>query len=74
MNFLRNVNILLLIISTILIMRSICFLAAIKPFSNRCWNSCHNTDSNPPITSTNSGVNLNGDCSKPEMNKIKSKI
>lgn len=45
--------------------RSMCLRAAIKPLSNKCWNSIHSGDSNPPITSTNSGVNLNGDCSKP---------
>lgn len=42
-----------------------CFLAAINPFSNKYWKSDHSSDSGPPITSTNSGVNLNGDCSKP---------
>lgn len=65
------VYLLLRIISTIFITRSMCFRAAIKPLSNKCWNSVHSGDSNPPITSTNSGVNLKGDCSKP-MRQTKS--
>ncbi len=48
--------------------RSMCLRAAFKPASNNTLNSAYNSDSGPPITSTNSGVNLNGDCSKPEGN------
>lgn len=48
-----------------------CLRAAIKPRNNKIWNSHHNSDVGPPITSTNSGVNLNGDCSKPRMERIK---
>lgn len=58
---------LLHIISTIFITRSMCFRAAIRPLSNKYWNSDQSSDSNPPITSTNSGVNLNGLCSKPKF-------
>lgn len=61
---------LLLIISTTLMIRSMCFLAAITPFNNRYSKSRQSSESKPPITSTNSGVNLNGDCSNPE-NKTK---
>lgn len=49
--------------------RSICLRAAIRPLSKRCLYSCHSSESGPPITSTNSGVNLNGDCSKPAIKK-----
>lgn len=61
----RCYYLLLRIISTMLITRSMCFRAAIKPFNSKCWNSFQSGDSKPPITSTNSGVSLNGDCSKP---------
>lgn len=54
--------------------RSMCFRAAIKPLSNKCWNSIHSGDSNPPITSTNSGVSLKGDCSKPTQKKKKKEV
>lgn len=57
---------LLLMISTMLMMRSMCFRAAFSPSKSRYLNSSHNSDEGPPITSTNSGVNLKGDCSKPE--------
>lgn len=56
---------------------SMCFRAVSRPFSSRYLNSVHSSDVGPPITSTNSGVNLNGDCSKPrffgEMLRMKPK-
>lgn len=60
-----KVNLLLLIISTILTIRSCCLRAAFRPASRSRLKSVHNSESGPPITSRNSGVSLNGDCSKP---------
>ena len=45
--------------------RSCCLRAAFNPANKSTLNSAYKSDSGPPITSTNSGVNLNGDCSKP---------
>lgn len=49
--------------------RSCCLRAAFNPANKSTLNSAYKSDSGPPITSTNSGVNLNGDCSKP-VNKV----
>lgn len=56
---------LLRMISTKLIMRSMCLRADIMPTSRRRLNSRQCSDPVPPITSTNSCVSLKGDCSKP---------
>lgn len=58
-------NLLLLIISTTLTSLSCCFLAAFKPRTRSLRNSLNKSESGPPMTSTNSGVSLKGDCSKP---------
>lgn len=54
-------------ISTRLTIFSMCFRAAIKPWRMRLLNSSKSLDWLPPITSTNSGVNLNGLVSKPRF-------
>lgn len=56
---------LLRMISTKFIMRSMCLRADIMPTSRRRLNSRQCSDPVPPITSTNSCVSLKGDCSKP---------
>lgn len=65
------IYLLLRIISTKLIMRSICLRADIMPTSRRRLNSRQCSDPVPPITSTNSCVSLKGDCSKPAGRKAK---
>lgn len=55
------------IISTRLTIFSMCFRAAIKPWRMRLLNSSNSLDWLPPITSTNSGVSLNGLVSKPRF-------
>ena len=59
-------NLLLRMISTIFTIRSCCLQAAFKPAITSVLYSTNKSESAPPMTSTNSGVNLNGDCSKPE--------
>jgi len=54
-------------ISTRLTIFSMCFRAAIKPWRMRLLNSSKSLDWLPPITSTNSGVSLNGLVSKPRF-------
>lgn len=54
-------------ISTRLTIFSMCFRAAIKPWRIKLLNSSKSLDWLPPITSTNSGVNLNGLVSKPRF-------
>jgi hypothetical protein len=55
------------IISTRLRIRSICFRAAMRPFRINILKYSNISEPRPPITSTNSGVSLNGDVSNPKF-------
>lgn len=46
---------------------SICFLAATKPCNINILKYSNISDFGPPITSTNSEVNLNGEVSNPRF-------